>query len=87
MAAPSAARPLKTTTPSSKLILSIGPVALRLSGRMAIEPQLLGAAGIGRGKDPTAEIAANPNDPAMLGLRNVSHRPYRAKLTSGKTIE
>jgi RsiW-degrading membrane proteinase PrsW (M82 family) len=72
---------------STKLVLKIGPVTLKLEGGLLIEPQLLGSAGAGRGKGPIAEIAANPLDAAMLGLRNLSNRPYRAKLISGKTID
>ena len=71
----------------AKLILRIGPVTLNLSNGLSIEPQLLGSAGAGRGKNPIADIASNPNDATMLGLRNLSDRPYRATLINGKTVD
>jgi hypothetical protein len=46
----------------------------------------LGSAGAGRGKNPIAEIAANPNDRSILGLRNLSDQTYRVTLTGGHTI-
>jgi hypothetical protein len=83
------AKPQAPAAPQApaKLVLMIGPVALKLSSGVSIEPQLLGSAGAGRGKKPIADISSNPGDAAMLGLRNLSDRPYRAKLIGGKTVE
>jgi hypothetical protein len=78
--------PPKPQVPA-KLILMIGPVTLNLSNGLSIEPQLLGSAGAGRGKNPIADIVSNPNDVTMLGLRNLSDRPYQATLISGKTVD
>jgi hypothetical protein len=69
------------------LIIKIGPATRPLKAGAQIEPQHLGAAGVGRGRGPIAEIAGNPSDPSVLGLRNVSNRRYRAKLVNGKTVE
>jgi RsiW-degrading membrane proteinase PrsW (M82 family) len=75
----------KAPAATSALALKIGPVTRALVAGLQIEPQLLGAAGAGRGKGPIAEIAADAD--GALGLRNLSTRSYRAKLSAGKTIE
>lgn len=78
----------KATTPAAvKLLMRLGPVSLKLVPGLAIEPMNLGSAGRGRGKNPIAEIAANPIDRNVLGLRNVSDRTYRATLTGGRTVD
>ena len=78
----------KATSPAGvKLLMRLGPVSLKLVPGLAIEPMNLGSAGQGRGKNPIAEIAANPNDRNVLGLRNVSNQTYRATLTGGRTVD
>jgi RsiW-degrading membrane proteinase PrsW (M82 family) len=74
----------KSPPAATALVLKIGPVTRTLAAGMPIEPILLGKAGAGRGKAPIAEIAANPSEPGVLGLRNLSDRVYRAKLPTGK---
>ena len=80
--------PAATPSPAAgPLAIRIGPAALRLVPGLAIEPMHLGSAGAGRGRAPIAEIAANPNDRNVLGLRNLSDRTYRVTLTGGQTID
>jgi hypothetical protein len=87
---PEAPAPVATADSRSRasaFVLKIGPVTRVLTAGTSIEPVHLGAAGAGRGKGPIAEIVANPREPQVLGLRNVSDRVYRAKLPTGKAIE
>jgi len=70
-----------------RLVMTIGPVKLKLADGLAIQPIQLGSAGAGRGKNAIADIAANPKDAGIIGLRNLSDRVYRATLTSGKIID
>jgi RsiW-degrading membrane proteinase PrsW (M82 family) len=83
-----AARPAPAASPAAvALAIRIGPAALKLVPGLSIEPIHLGSAGAGRGKSPIAEVAANPNDRRILGLRNLSDRTYRVTLTGGQTID
>jgi RsiW-degrading membrane proteinase PrsW (M82 family) len=75
----------KAPTAAAALVLKIGPVTRMVSPGTSIEPMDLGRAGAGRGKAPIAEIVANPGEPGVLGLRNLSDRVYRAKMPTGKT--
>ena len=52
-----------------------------------VQYQVLGSAGAGRGKGALAEVEANPNDAAALGLRNSSSGAWRATLPSGEVID
>jgi hypothetical protein len=83
-----AAKPSPTTSPTAvRLAIRIGPAVLKLVPGLSIEPIDLGSAGAGRGKSAIAEIAANPNDRNILGLRNLSGQTYRVTLTGGQTID
>jgi RsiW-degrading membrane proteinase PrsW (M82 family) len=79
--------PIKASPANVSLVMRIGPNPIKLTSGRLIEPIDLGSAGAGRGKNPIAEIAANPNDGNVLGLRNLSDRTYRVTLTGGKTVD
>jgi RsiW-degrading membrane proteinase PrsW (M82 family) len=77
----------KAQPAAAALVLKIGTVTRPVAPGTSIEPLHLGLAGAGRGNGPIAEIVSNPNDPAVLGLRNLSDLVYRATMPDGKTIE
>lgn len=72
--------------PNGKLVLKIGPITRRLAQGMAIEPQLLGSAGAGRGPGAIAEICSVAGTASSLGLRNLSDRPFGVKQPAGATL-
>jgi len=87
--APAAAAEAKPqeAAPATTLVVKIGRVTRAVAAGTTIEPMHLGMAGAGRGHGPIAEIVPNPNDPSVLGLRNLSDRTYRATMPDGKAIE
>jgi hypothetical protein len=70
------------------LVIQIGAVMRNVSAGTTIGLANLGnATDAGRAKDRIAEIVAEPMNPAVLGLRNLSDRSYRAKRTGGRWVD
>jgi hypothetical protein len=81
-----------------RLIFKVGAATRTLAPGMTIEPQLLGVAGVGRGKGPIAEITKLPRswetrfvspDEILpkLGLRNLSDRIFWVISPDGGRVE
>jgi hypothetical protein len=80
MAAPTQAR-----ARGRRLVLVIGEAQYPVAAGVKVEPQALGSAGAGRA-GAIAEVTANPNDAAVLGLRNLSGAPWNVALPTGQAL-